>query len=115
MEYHGIVFPLSNGRFAMEFPDIPEAFCEGESLEECLVNAREVLEIAIEEYEAAGKPLPNPSSHGEICGCTGASCLARDRHPARACLVCTHRPRKKGQPDPTVSAGAPDKNKKDAG
>ena len=101
MEYHGIVFPLKNGRFAMEFPDIPEAFCEGESLEECLVNAREVLEIAIEEYEAAGKPLPNPSTHDKVCACSGESCLAQDRHPERASLVCTHRPRRK---DPAAVA-----------
>lgn len=45
----------------MRFPDIPEAFTEGEDLEESLVMAQDVLAMCLAEYASANQPAPKPS------------------------------------------------------
>lgn len=58
--------PVREGGYAVEFPDIPEAFTQGENLEECMVMGAEVLAIAVEEYAKARKELPTPSNLDEV-------------------------------------------------
>ena len=62
MYYAAIFIPASEGGYAILFPDIPEAFTQGDTLEEGMDMARDVLGIALEEYAKARKPLPEPSS-----------------------------------------------------
>ena len=40
----------------------PYARTHGNSYEDALKNAREVLELLIEDYQARNKPLPSPSN-----------------------------------------------------
>jgi predicted RNase H-like HicB family nuclease len=40
--------------------DIQRYFTHGETYEEALTNAKEVLALLIESYQAEGKPLPKP-------------------------------------------------------
>lgn len=49
------------GVYYVEFVDFPECFTDGESPEEVLTNARDVLEGIIFSYIKNGKPLPSPS------------------------------------------------------
>lgn len=49
-----------DGVYYVEFVDFPECFTDGESPEEVLTNARDVLEGIIFSYIKNGKPLPSP-------------------------------------------------------
>lgn len=50
-----------DGIYYAEFVDFPECFTDGESPEEVLTNARDVLEGIVFSYIKNGKPLPLPS------------------------------------------------------
>ena len=60
--YFAIFYPLAEGGYMVDFPDIPEAFSEGADLDECMRLGAEVLAMAVEEYAKARKDLPPPSS-----------------------------------------------------
>ena len=52
--------------YLVELPEfateIQHYFTDGETYEEALKNAQEVLELLIESYQAEGKPLPHPQT-----------------------------------------------------
>lgn len=56
-----IILDKEEGRFFAEFPDIPEAITEGESLEETYFNASEALTLAIEGRLEENIEVPVPS------------------------------------------------------
>lgn len=60
--YFAVFMPTTEGHYAVEFPDIPEAFTQGNSLEECMVMGADALAIAVEEYAKARKELPAAST-----------------------------------------------------
>ena len=64
--YFAVFMPTKEGGYAVEFPDIPEAFTQGETLEECLTLGADVLAIAVEEYAKARRELPEPSGLEEV-------------------------------------------------
>lgn len=67
MEYYFAVFmPAAEGGYVVTFPDIPEAFTEGETIAECMENAAEVLSIAAEEAAKSRRSLPSPSDIAHI-------------------------------------------------
>ena len=50
-------------KYIVSLPDFgPYAHTHGNSYEEALKNAQEVLELLIEDYHAQNKPLPKPSN-----------------------------------------------------
>jgi antitoxin HicB len=51
----------TDGRFLVTFPDFEEAFTEGETFEEALFNAEEVLTLTLEGRMEEGMPNPLPS------------------------------------------------------
>ncbi|CAG0992555.1 hypothetical protein ANRL2_03317 [Anaerolineae bacterium] len=61
IEYPAIITPAGEGGFLVDFPDFGgEVFTEGDTLEEALSNASEVLNLVLEERLEAGKPIPSP-------------------------------------------------------
>lgn len=50
------------GRFFVQFPDLEEAITEGETLEEALFNAHEVLTLTIEGRLDEGMKIPLPQA-----------------------------------------------------
>jgi predicted RNase H-like HicB family nuclease len=44
--------------FLPEFEDVMQPVTHGDSYEEAIKNAQEVIELLIESYEEEGKPLP---------------------------------------------------------
>lgn len=64
--YFAVFMPVKEGGYAVEFPDIPEAFTQGADLDECLLMGADVLAIAVEEYARTRKELPPPSSFEAI-------------------------------------------------
>ena len=55
-----------NGTISVYFPDIDNCFTYGESIEECLYNAKECLELFIETELEFGKKLPKPTNYNDI-------------------------------------------------
>lgn len=51
-----------DGIFYASFPDIEEAFTDGESLAEAIYNARDVLGLALYEREKQGREIPKFTS-----------------------------------------------------
>jgi len=58
--------PTKEGKYAVEFPDFPEALTQGDTLEECVIMGADVLAIVVEEYAKARRELPCPSSPEQI-------------------------------------------------
>ena len=48
-----------------EFTDVMQPCTHGETYEEAIKNAQEVLELLIEYYQDEGKPLPVPKRLGQ--------------------------------------------------
>lgn len=55
----------SERRYTVYFPDLPEAHTEGETLEEALFNASEVLTLTLEGRMDEGMEIPKPSQYKE--------------------------------------------------
>jgi antitoxin HicB len=60
--YPAIIHHDPDGRSRIEFPDLPEAITEGETLEEALFNAAEVLTLTLEGRMEENIAIPLPSS-----------------------------------------------------
>lgn len=54
-------YDASERRYTVLFPDLPEAITEGETLEEALFNAAEVLTLTLEARADEGMEVPRPS------------------------------------------------------
>jgi antitoxin HicB len=54
-----------DGRYSVEFPQLPDAFTFGNDMAEAMDRAAEVLELIIGEYIDDGKPLPDPIFLGQ--------------------------------------------------
>jgi len=61
VEYPAVITPQETGGYLVEFPDLEEAFTEGETLEEALFNAAEVLTLMLECRLDDKEKIPQPS------------------------------------------------------
>lgn len=61
-----IIWSNEDDCYLVELPefatDIQRYFTHGDTYEEALTNAQEVLALLIESYQAEGKPLPQPQT-----------------------------------------------------
>lgn len=63
MPYAAIIRPLSKeegGGYAVEFPDLPSCFADGESPEQALREAEDALHSWILTAKEFGDPIPQP-------------------------------------------------------
>jgi antitoxin HicB len=56
-------YDKSDKRYTVHFPDLAEAMTEGETLEEAMFNASEVLTLTLEGRVDEGIEIPRPSKH----------------------------------------------------
>ena len=56
--YSVVLTPEDNG-YVVTVPVLPGCVTEGDTLEEALANAREVIGLFLESLEARGLPIPN--------------------------------------------------------
>ena len=61
MFYVAKLTPEKEGGYSVTFPDIPGCITKGATKEEALKNAKEALELVLEEY-LDGRPLPDPDA-----------------------------------------------------
>lgn len=64
--YYAMFLPLKEGGYGISFLEFDEAFSEGETIEECFVNAAEVLTIAIKERMWNNNKLPTPRTYDDV-------------------------------------------------
>ena len=63
--YAVVLEPEAVGGFSVSVPAIPEAHTQGETVEECLANAREVIEACMLARNDIGEEIP-PSDSGTL-------------------------------------------------
>lgn len=80
--YPAVFEPQEPSGFCVQFVDIEEAFTEGETIEECLFNAAEVLTAILEVYIEDGREIPLPSE-----GIEDAYYIAPDARVQSALLI----------------------------
>ncbi|MBF6617730.1 MAG: type II toxin-antitoxin system HicB family antitoxin [Candidimonas sp.] len=73
IRYPAVISEDPTGGFCVQFIDLDEAFTEGDSLEEALFNAAEVLTLTLEGRLSEGMDVPDPSQ-----GAEGAYYIAPD-------------------------------------
>ena len=61
IRYPATLTPEPDGGFVVQFIDFDEAFTEGDTLEEALFNAAEVLTLTLDGRMEEGLPIPAPS------------------------------------------------------
>ncbi len=61
IRYPALITEEPEGGFSLQFIDLDEAFTEGDSLEETLFNAAEVLTLTLEGRLSEGQEIPAPS------------------------------------------------------
>lgn len=61
MIYPAIIEQTEDSRYLVTFPDLEEALTEGETLEEAIFNAIEVLTLTLEGRMEEGLTIPYPS------------------------------------------------------
>jgi len=74
-------------RYMVRFPNLPEAITEGETLEEAMFNASEVLTLTLEGRVDEGIKIPMPTYYKE------AKLIAPSAR-AQAAFFCLHRNRR---------------------
>lgn len=55
------VFHEENNQYWVSFPDFPECFSQGDSLEDSFLHAQEALEMCVEERLSNKEKLPKPT------------------------------------------------------
>ncbi len=63
--YAVILEPEAEGGFSVVVPALPEAHTQGETIDEALANAREVIEAVLADRRAHGEDIP-PSDVGAV-------------------------------------------------
>jgi antitoxin HicB len=58
LSYTVVLEPEAEGGFSVLVPSLPEAHTQGETVEEALVNAREVIELVREDRVERGEEIP---------------------------------------------------------
>jgi antitoxin HicB len=53
-----VLEPAEEGGFIVTVPALPEVGTQGETYEEAMANAREAIELVIEDRLARGEPIP---------------------------------------------------------
>lgn len=61
IRYPALITEEPEGGFCLQFVDLDEAFTEGDTLEELLFNAAEVLTLTLEGRLSEGLAIPEPS------------------------------------------------------
>lgn len=58
--YHALLEAQPDGGFTVTFPDLPDAVTEGDTKEEALYNAAEVLTLTLDGRLDEGEAIPEP-------------------------------------------------------
>ena len=71
--YSTVVDPDPEGGFTVTVPSLPGCITQGETIEECVANARETIALYIEDLVASGEPVPEETTHPQVLQVTVAA------------------------------------------
>jgi predicted RNase H-like HicB family nuclease len=72
--YIALIHKDADSCYGVSFPDVPGVFTAGDTIDEAIRKAAEVLEFAAEDWlELEGKPFPRPRTIDELRGDAGFS------------------------------------------
>lgn len=54
-----VLIPQPEGGYFVQCPTLPGCYSQGETVEECLMNIREAIELVVEDLTASGQPIPS--------------------------------------------------------
>ncbi|MEP7106199.1 MAG: type II toxin-antitoxin system HicB family antitoxin [Chloroflexota bacterium] len=74
--YSVVVDPDADGGYTVPVPALQGCITQGETMDECIVNAREAIAVYLEDLTACGDPIPRSKS--------GHSCCRSPSPPSRA-------------------------------
>ena len=74
--YNAVLEPQPDGGFTVTFPDVPEAITEGDTEEEALFNASEVLTLTLEGRIDEGEEIPDQAFTGGVAVYPSPLCQA---------------------------------------
>jgi predicted RNase H-like HicB family nuclease len=60
-DFKVVLEPDPDGGYVVCCPTLPGCYSQGDTLEEAMENIREAIELCIEDMEANGEPIPDPS------------------------------------------------------
>lgn len=61
IKYPAVFKPQKPSGFFVRFPDIEEAITQGETIDECMFNAAEVLSLVLDDRLEKNEDIPSPS------------------------------------------------------
>jgi len=64
--YSIVVDSDPDGGFTVTVPALPGCVTQGETVDECLVNAREAIELYLEDLTASGEEIPEEIDHPQV-------------------------------------------------
>ena len=62
--YHVVLEPDPEGGYVAVVPAFPGCYSQGDTVDEALANAREAIQLTIEDMRARGETIPDPA--GEL-------------------------------------------------
>ena len=71
--YSIVVDPDDSSGYTVTVPSLPGCVTQGETVDECLQNAREAIQLYIETLAAAGDPVPEEHEHPQLFQVTVAA------------------------------------------
>lgn len=54
-----VLIPPEEGGYFVQCPTLPGCYSQGETVEQCLANIKEAIELVIEDLAAEGSPIPS--------------------------------------------------------
>jgi predicted RNase H-like HicB family nuclease len=71
--YSIVLDPDAESGYTVTVPALPGCVTEGETVDECLANAREAIELYLETLTSAGKPIPEERERPQLLQVTVAA------------------------------------------
>ena len=71
--YSIVLDPDRESGYTVTVPALPGCVTQGETVDDCLVNAREAIELYLETLTSAGKPVPEEHQHPQLLQVTVAA------------------------------------------
>jgi antitoxin HicB len=61
LDFKVFLEPAEEGGYVVSCPSLPGCYSQGESLEEALENIKEAITLCLEDLQARGEDIPDPS------------------------------------------------------
>jgi predicted RNase H-like HicB family nuclease len=61
-----VLSPDSDGTFTVTVPTLPGCITQGDTVEDCLANAREAITVYLEDLGVSGEPIPEETNPPQV-------------------------------------------------